>query len=337
MSFDLHLGLIGCGRHGSRYAAHLLAGDVPGARLKAICRRDSVEGRRFAGEHGIDYHASYHELLADGRIEAVIVCLPPDLHPEVVLAAFAAGKKVLVEKPLAADLVGALAIERAAARRLLMVAQTLRFNSVVRAMESQRSELGEIHGFSASQRYEPLPLAWIEEPGRGGTLRVTGVHSFDLARYLTGAEAVRATCEAIWSNPSTDTDTSPETTEPVDRSFAAIVRMEPGPVLATIDNSRRSGGRAGRMELVGEHGSFIGDHFLGEAMRLQNGRVTPLRIAPPVPTVRECLRAFIAAARDEMPVPITATDGRKAVELVEACRKSARTGKPVRIAASHRG
>lgn len=317
----LRLGLVGCGRHGIRYATHLLAGDVPGARLVAISRRNAAEGRSYARAHGLRFHADPVSLAEAEELDGVVLCVPPDLNPRLALAALNADKAVLVEKPLASTKAGALAIERAARERTLMVAQTLRFNSVVRAMSAAAPDLGSLHGFSASQRYEPLPLDWIEDPERGGALRVTGVHSFDLVRHLTGAEAVRVSCEVFPAGYPAEAD----------RAFAAVLRMEPGPILATIDNSRHSSGRSGRIELVGERGSLVGDHVRGELFRLSAEGTAPVPVAAPVHTVRECLRAFIAAARGEMPVPVTATDGRRAVEILEACGRSAAKGRPVRI------
>jgi len=321
----VNVALVGLGRHGSRYAAHLLAGDVPGLRLELVARGNADAARAFASEHGVRWAGSPLDAVADPGADAVVLCVPPDLTAQFALPALAAGKAVLVEKPLAADLAGALAIERAAKKKgLLMVAQTLRFNSVVRAMAAAAATIGRVHGFSTSQRYEPLPLAWIEDPERGGCLRITGVHAFDLVRHLTGAEVTRVSCRTI-----PDGEDAPA----ADHAFAALLHLEPGPVLATVDNSRLTAGRCGRIELVGENGSLVGDHVLGTLVRLHQGEATPLPVAHPVPTVRECLRAFAAAIRGELPVPITATDGRRAVAISEGCRRAARAHREVALRA----
>src|SRR5262245_40745144 len=106
----MNFGLIGCGRHGSRYAGHLLAGDVPGARLVAVSRRDEEKGRRFASETGVRFHLDADSLAEDPSVEAVVVCLPPDLHAEAALAVLRAGRALLVEKPLASTVEEARAI-----------------------------------------------------------------------------------------------------------------------------------------------------------------------------------------------------------------------------------
>jgi predicted dehydrogenase len=317
----VRIGLVGCGRHGSRYATHLLQGEIPGARLVAVSRRDAQTGTRFAHQHGLKFYPDIHSLVGDPDVEGVVVCLPPDLHPAAVKTALAAGRAVLVEKPLASTLAGAIEIEKAAAGRTLMVAHTLRFNSVVRAIEAHAPELGPLHLFSASQRHEPIPLGWVDAPGRGGALRITGVHAFDLARHLTGAEPARAWCQTL-----------PSPRERADQAFSAILTFEPGPLLAAIDNTWLSSGRVGRLELVGTNGSLVGDHVLGTLLLLSSGKPQPLPVEPPVQTVRECLRSFVAAARGEIPVPVPAADGRCAVAMMDACHRSSETGEPVRVA-----
>ncbi|MFV0442457.1 MAG: Gfo/Idh/MocA family protein [Planctomycetaceae bacterium] len=78
---------------------------------------------------GVTPYASHEELLADPLVQLVDICLPTDQHEEMVLAALAAGKHVLVEKPIAVDLDAAERMTAAArqAGKLLMVAHVLPF------------------------------------------------------------------------------------------------------------------------------------------------------------------------------------------------------------------
>ncbi|HLU31656.1 MAG TPA: Gfo/Idh/MocA family oxidoreductase, partial [Acidimicrobiia bacterium] len=71
------------------------------SRVTAIASRDGDRAAAIAGELGIDTaYGSYRELLDDPEIEAVYIPLPNHLHAEWTLAAAAAGKHVLCEKPL---------------------------------------------------------------------------------------------------------------------------------------------------------------------------------------------------------------------------------------------
>ena len=63
------IGLIGMGRHGMRYARHLLepSADV---RLVAVCRRDAAEGLAFAARHSLRFFQDYQDLLRANDVEA---------------------------------------------------------------------------------------------------------------------------------------------------------------------------------------------------------------------------------------------------------------------------
>ncbi|TMA94232.1 MAG: hypothetical protein E6J70_17505, partial [Deltaproteobacteria bacterium] len=98
---------------------------------------------------------------------------------------------------------GAVAVEvvrvlRAAGVRCLM-AQTLRWNAVVRALRARLPEIGALHAVVLNQRFEPSPLVWLDDPSMsgGGILLHTGVHSFDLVRFLTGCEVTEVFCRAV--------------------------------------------------------------------------------------------------------------------------------------------
>jgi predicted dehydrogenase len=115
-------------------------------------------------------------------------------------------------------------------------------------------------------------------------------------------------------------------------AFGAILRLSGG-VLATVDNSRTTESRSARIELVGERGQLRGDHLHHRLEEIHGMDLTEVALPPPVPTVRECLRAFTSAVRDESPVPIPFSEGVRAVAVVEACRRSAKTGRPRKVAA----
>src|SRR5918998_2793467 len=107
---EIGVGLVGykfMGRtHSNAYrqVAHFFDVD-PVPRLRALCGRDATAVREAAAKLGWEsYETDYHALVARDDIGLVDVATPGDSHRDVVLAALAAGKHVLCEKPLANSL-----------------------------------------------------------------------------------------------------------------------------------------------------------------------------------------------------------------------------------------
>ena len=317
---DLRIGLAGLGIHGRRYADHLLAGDIPGARLAAVARRNEAEGRALAAAHGLRYHRDAADLAADPDLDAVILVVPPDLHLALCEAALSRGRPVLVEKPLATTAAAARAIaeHQEATGVPLMVGHTLRFDPLVARLREESPALGPLRVAAINQRFEPTSRPWIDTPGRGGAVLNTGVHGLDLLRVLTGAEAV-----------SVQALTLAAVTRETEDTFGAVLRMEPGGILATLDNARTTAGRSGRIEIAGRDGQLAGDHVRRTLVRVAAGGAVDLGPIPPVPTVREVLRAFVGALRSGTPMPVPAREGAAAVAMAEAILESARTGRRV--------
>jgi predicted dehydrogenase len=318
----LRFGLAGLGIHGQRYARHLLRGDVAGARLTAVCRRDAPRGREFAREHGLHFAATPEELAQHAGVDAVVLVLPAELHPAAASACLRAGKAVFVEKPLARDSAAArgLALEAASTGTPLMVGQTLRLDAVVRELRRRAGGLGPLRVISINQRFEPSDRPWIDTPGSGGVILNTGVHGFDLLRHLTGLEAAWVVAEATRSRTVRTED-----------QFAALVRLEPGGVLGVVENARTTRARSGRIELVSETAQLWGDHIHRTLHEVRDLGVTDLGPVPASPTVPLALDRFTRAVREGRTPEITAADGVAALELVDAARLSVERGRRVWI------
>jgi predicted dehydrogenase len=101
--------------------------------------------------------------VANPRVDAVLVAVPPMLHPAIVEAACRAGKPLLVEKPLATSLAAARHIASVVSTSGVraMVAHTLRFYSTVPTVQAHVPEIGPLHALYLSQRFEPSLLDWL--------------------------------------------------------------------------------------------------------------------------------------------------------------------------------
>lgn len=314
------LGLIGVGRHGERYARHMVQ-DLPEVELVGLARRDRAEAERQAAAFGCRAFPDVEALLADPAVQGVAVVVPPIHHPDLVERAAAHRKPVLLEKPAAVSVADGRRMQAAvrAAGIPVMTAQTMRYNGVVRALLAEREGLGPIHAVRLGQRFEPSPLSWVDDPelAGGGILLHTGVHSFDLVRHLTGLEPRDVFCR-----------TSRVGDVRLGNNFAALFTLADGAALASVSGCRATRSRSGAIEIAGERGQLVGDHVANTAFRVEGRAWTPLALPEDLPTVREILRDFVAVVEGSASPPITLEDGLQAAAMAEAAARSAATGRP---------
>jgi predicted dehydrogenase len=314
----LRVGLIGTGKHGTRYARHI-RDDCPEVEIGALCRREEAKLAAAVKEFGGRPYTDYRELIASPEVEAVIAVLPPTFHLSIVAAAAERGVPLLLEKPAAPNLrVGGEMVRILRARPFpVMVAQTLRYNAVVRALKARLPEIGALHAITLSQRFEPSPLTWLDDPrvsGGGMTLH-TGVHLFDLVRFFTGGAPRSVTCQMHSVH-----------TERTEDGFAATLHLESPNALVTASCARTAGARNGHIGLAGEQGALVGDHVLHNATRVVGTTAEAIELGAPSPTVREVIRDFARAVREGTPMPIPLAEGLRAVAVVDACYAAWRTG-----------
>ena len=318
------IGLIGAGKHGQRYASHVVH-DVAAFRLAALSRRDADAGTAQAREHGARFHADWRDLVADPGVTAVVAVVPPTLHPPIAEAVAAAKKPLLIEKPLATTGADAAAVRRAieAAGIPCLMAHTLRWNPVVRAVRQELPALGRVLALGVNQRFEPSPLGWIDDPAisGGGIILHTGVHSFDLVRLLTGCDVARVWCR-----------TGRIATARTEDNFAAVLELDGSDAIVTASGCRATAGRSGLIDLAAAEGQLVADHQLHFAYRTRGLERRPVDLPPPAQTVREALESFARLLQHGEAPPATLTDGVRAVEIAEACMRSAATGTPVDVA-----
>jgi predicted dehydrogenase len=322
----IRIGLAGAGLHGTRYARHIVR-DVSEARLIALTRRDAAAGRAQATELGCDYESGVDELVARPDIDAVVVVTPPIAHFHTTIAALKAGKAVLIEKPMVANVHEAEELRQAVERTglPLMVAQTLRYNTVLRTVRERLGELGQVVQVRMAQRLEPSPLAWqrAHQAADAGSILLTGVHMFDAVRWMFDDEVVEVFCRARQvQNPSHE-----------DFFAASIVLARTG-IHADLEISSFTQSRSCRIEIVGEYGQFLGDYW-NHRLFYASGRDEHIEPLPAeVLTVEATLRDFCQRLISGEAMPITVVDGLRTVEIAEACYASARADSVITLAAA---
>ncbi|MDR0285644.1 MAG: Gfo/Idh/MocA family oxidoreductase [Propionibacteriaceae bacterium] len=182
--------------------------------LTAVCGRDGVRAAQAASQFGwASWETDWRALIARDDVDLIDICTPGDSHAEIAIAALAAGKHVLCEKPLANTVAEAEAMAEAAAEAAkrgvyAMVGFTNRRVPAIalarRMIEAGR--LGAIRQVRAAYQQDWLvdpgvPLAWRLQKDRAGSgaLGDIGAHIVDLAQFLVGDDltAVSGTVETF--------------------------------------------------------------------------------------------------------------------------------------------
>lgn len=187
---NVRFGLVGAGAIGQTYAQAF--GRCGHVELVAVCDVDAATAARVAGQHGCAALPNVRALEQAG-VEAVVVCTPPNTHPELCVELAELGLHVLCEKPMAIDAGSARRMIAAAHRAgtVLTMASKFRYvNDVVAAKEMiDAGRIGQVVLFeNAFTSRVDMTQRWNSkrEISGGGVLIDNGTHSVDLMRYFLG-------------------------------------------------------------------------------------------------------------------------------------------------------
>jgi predicted dehydrogenase len=185
----LRVGLLGCGGIGARHAT---AVGVLQDRMQlvACCGRSENKVQEFATRFGAAPFTDLRRML-DSQIDLLIVALPPFAHTGQVEQAVAAGTHVLVEKPIALDMMRASSMVDAATKAGVVAACGFmyRFGAAVRRWDAAANggETGRVGLFTGQFHCNALHADWWRERARsGGQMIEQLIHIVDLARHQLG-------------------------------------------------------------------------------------------------------------------------------------------------------
>lgn len=207
---QIQWGIMSTARHGANTwipAAH----DSASGAVYAVASRDADRARAFAQENDIPVsYGSYEDLLADDTVDAVYIPLPNHLHKEWAIKAAQAGKHVMCEKPLGLDAAEAEEMVAAFAEAGLKFAEAFQWRHDPQAQRAREiiesGQLGDLHlidaGFSFTLDREG-DIRRDPQMG-GGALYDVGCYTIAAARFLVGAEPLRATAQMHWGATGTD-------------------------------------------------------------------------------------------------------------------------------------
>ena len=310
------------------------------ARIVAVASRDGARAAAYARKRSIaTAYGSYEDLLADPAVDAVYVSLPNHLHVEWTMAALRAGKHVLCEKPLSANLSDARAVVRAARESGRCVEEGFmwRHHAQTLSVEELIAEgaIGRPAGASARFGFDLIAehpertggsagtTRWQEDSRmrpemEGGALMDVGCYCVDAIRRFAG-EPRAITADAEFGETGVDVTTRCL----LEHEDGETSRLECGIVMPRCEELTIRGGE-GTIEVSSP---FLGSGP-GITVRSKSGATREMPIATEDPYRRE-LEDFEAAvrdgaARDHGAIP------RQAAAL-EAARRSLAQGERVEV------
>ncbi|MES2118006.1 MAG: Gfo/Idh/MocA family oxidoreductase [Pseudomonadota bacterium] len=334
MEQQIGWGLIGA----STIAREWMIGAIraqPGNTVAAVMSTDAARGAAFAAEHGIAAsYTSLAALLADPAVDAVYISTTNELHAAQAIAAAAAGKHVLCEKPLALNLDDGRAMIAACRQAGVVLATNhhLRNAASHQAMRAlvQEGAIGRplyARVFHAVQLPAHLQGWRLHNPAAGaGVILDITVHDVDTLRYLMDAEPVEVTAM---------TPPAPDGSE-VEQGVMAVVRFDNG-VLAQLHDAFDVPYAGTGIEIHGSEGSLVGRNVMtqrpvGEVvLRTAVGeRVIAL---DQVNLYERSLAAFNAAVRGAGAPSASGEDGLRSLAAALGVLESVRSGRRVVLGA----
>lgn len=327
------LGLLGIGRIG-RIHLQNISNHFDDAKVMAAMN-PSDGGREFARKMGVPFVTDDPmAVINHAEVDAVLICTATDAHADYVIAAAAAGKAVFCEKPidLTMEKVKQTLSAVESARIPLMLAFNQRmdpsFAAVRQAVkDGQIGSLRSIHIISRDPA--PPPISYIQSSG-GLFLDMT-IHDFDMARYISGGNAVE-----VYARGENLVDPDIGEAGDIDSAYI-IIRFDNG-VTAMIENSRQCAyGYDQRLEAFGSAGMVRAENPLKTTTTFSNGsgvhgdRQLNFFIDRYAESYRLEMRAFVDALKNGVPMPITGEDGLAAMQIALAARQSYEEGRPVRV------
>jgi len=331
---SLRIGIIGVGNMGGIHARIL--GNL--LQLVAIADTDLDRAKEVAGKHGVEAFESYETMIESASINCVIISTPTSTHAKIaeeIARKYEGIKGILIEKPIASSYKDAKRVAKVLRDKGIntVVSHSEIYNPVVDralnliktgAIGTPQTIIHDRRGFVQPTRI----------PSLGDVFEDIGVHDFDImARISNGPAKLYAQC-----NESGD----------VFNDCSMIVKFESG-TQHIFHLSRQYAGRKRTMDVSGTKGTLVLDLFAqifkvtdldqepsadGRTLRLPERGATIKVYGEPL---GEVINDFLICIETGAMPKVGLDDGVAALEVVEAARRSAKTGRVVDLDIKPRG
>lgn len=343
-------GVIGVGTWGELHAR--VYANTPGAYLAAVCDRDGARAKQVGEACGAaQVYRDYNDLLADKDVEAVSIVLPDFLHREAAVATAAAGKHLLVEKPLATTEEDCRAIMDAVAATgvTLFVDFHNRWNPLFQPLKEalESGELGEPQrlGYRLDDTLL-VPTRMLRWAAQSSPAWFLGSHCLDTLLWLMNSRQAEAggagdTIERLYCVTRSRLLQSlygvntPDFFDTIlEWKSGLVAHLQNGWILPDCGPSIFDL----KCEFVGSRGSISIDGSHHRAVQKQTGRllypdvlVSPTVHGQPVGFAVESIRHFANCIIHGTKPDVDGLDGLAVTRLILRMEESARNGSPVSV------
>jgi myo-inositol 2-dehydrogenase/D-chiro-inositol 1-dehydrogenase len=317
---------------------------LPEAEVTAVASATEAHARSFAERHHIpQWFNDYRKMFELRELDMVVLGLPNDLHCAATLAAAAAGKHIVCEKPLCRTLEEADQMIDAckSAGVLLMYAEELCFApKYVRAKQLvDEGALGRAFLVKQSEEHFGPHMPWFWDVNRsgGGVLLDMGCHSIEFARWVFGKPAV----QSVYANLGVRVHG--DKTRGEDHSIC-IVEYEGGRVGLAENSWAKQGGVDDRCEIYGSAGFTRADLLRGNSLLTYSESGYGYAVEKAASTkgytftmfeeiwnygFPQEMRHFVRCVQGKETPIETGEDGREVLKILYAAYESAGTGRRI--------
>ncbi|MGQ9673514.1 MAG: Gfo/Idh/MocA family protein [Candidatus Aminicenantales bacterium] len=340
---DIGIGVIGCGFMG-KTQVETISKFVQGAVMKAVYDANLEAAQQVAAKYGITAEKSLEGLLARDDITAVFIETPHFLHADQALAAIAAGKHVMIEKPMAHSVELCDEIIRRGEEKGVLV--SIVFSQRCRDCNLKAKELIDQGAIGRVRQILDFHLLagglvkfpkWQSDRENLGILFGHAIHCFDRIRWLTGAEYATVYAKCMSMDPNAV----------VEASSMVLMTMTDGTVVSLWSSGELPPPAFPRREfsamIVGDKGLLdldaYGDLLINTSGKWEvaarqapvdwagKGFLDPVRLQ----SFTRHAQGFVDAIREGRKPPVTGWDGRQAVAAALAAYESSRTGREITL------
>lgn len=317
---------------------------VPEAEIVGVYTRNAEKAKAFADKHHIpNWYNDMDKLINESGCDVVDICLPNFLHAKATLKAAAAGKHIIIEKPLAVTLEEADSMIDACKKAgvKLMYAEELCFAPKYERVRHLVKEgaVEKVYMLKQSEKHSGPHSDWFYDINLagGGVLMDMGCHAIQWCRWMLKNEkviSVYATMNTVLHSNRTKAE---------DNSIL-IIEFENG-VTAVLENSwAKQGGMDDRCEVYGTGGVIYADLFMGNAAITYSKEGYGYAMEKAGTTAGwsftvfeeafnqgypQELKHFIECIQQDKEPLVTGEDGRAVLEIIYAAYASAAAGKKI--------